>query len=145
MKLGESTGGRPPYEPDSADLERVQKLAKHGYSKKAIAKAMDIEEKTLYNIEDRNDAFLQCIKNGIVDYCIKVEDMVISGDISPTQYIYWSRTKWKHFYPQEEKQVVDYQNRPDINVTFTNKPEPVVASVQSDTTEKTSDDATDSA
>lgn len=104
MKLGESTGGRPPYVMEDSDIKRVLKLASFGYSKKAISQALNIDETTFYDIEKRDSNFSQSIKNGIVDHCLRIEELYEAGDISPTQYIYWSKTKWRSFYPQEIKE-----------------------------------------
>ena len=106
MKTGKSTpkGGRPPYITEDEDLLLAEKLASFGYSKKAIADALEINESTLYEIQARDSKFSKCIKRGVVNHCLRIEEMYEQGEISPTQYIYWSKTKWRSFYPQENQQ-----------------------------------------
>lgn len=122
MRLGESTpkGGRPRYIMEQEDLDKARKLAKFGYSKKAIAQALGIDEPTLYAVEERDPAFLKSIKSGMVDHCLRIEELYEDGEISPTQYIYWSKTKWRSFYPQEQK-VDEVITPPKIQVEFINR------------------------
>ena len=114
MVKGESTGGRPPYVLEQEDIQLAERLAKHGYSKKSIAAALGINETTLYEILARNEEFSKCIKKGFAEHCVNAEDRVLDGNLSPTQYIYWSKTKWKNFYPQEDKQV---ESKVNIHLT----------------------------
>ncbi len=120
MKTGESTGGRPPYAVEHTDIELARKMAAKGYSKKAIAKALEIDETPLYELAKRDEDFSKCIKRGVIEHCLDAEDKITEGKLSPTTYIYWSKTKWREFYPQEEKQEsFDMQNAPNLVMHFT--------------------------
>ena len=107
MNKGESTpqGGRPPYVLEDEDIQLAKRLAKHGYTKKAIASALGFHETTFYEIMSRDEEFSKSIKRGIAEHCADSEDRVLAGNLTPTQYIYWSKTKWKNFYPQETREV----------------------------------------
>ena len=104
MHLGESTGGRPPYVLDNEDIQLAKSLAERGLGVTYIAKAFNVENHTIYNLMDRDNNFLQAIKKGTIKHYLACDELAMTGDISPTQYVYWSKTKWKQFYAQEDKQ-----------------------------------------
>ncbi len=116
MVKGKSTpkGGRPPYTPELNDNILAQRMAAHGYTKKSIARALEIPEDKLYAIINRDDKFRESIKKGVINHCLNIEDKFLEGEITPAQYIYWSKTKWKNFYPQEDKA----PTLEPINITF---------------------------
>lgn len=105
MKLGESTpkGGRPPYILEAEDIELAEEMALTGLGATYIAKAFDVDNQTIYNLMERDSKFFEAIKKGTIKHYLMCDELANNGDMSPTQYIYYSRTKWKNFYPQEDK------------------------------------------
>ena len=115
MNKGKSTGGRPPYEPDERDFLLAQKLAEKGCSHEVIANALDISKRTLYALMERDKDFLHRIKKGVVEHFLDCEEKVTNNQMSPTAFIYFSKTKWKHFYPQEDREV--QPQKVEVNLT----------------------------
>ena len=72
---------------------------------KDIASALSISERTLYNLKNQNEEFLHTIKRGRALEFIEMNQAVKRNEVSPTTYIYFSKTKWKNFYPQETKEI----------------------------------------
>ena len=116
MKKGSTTakGGRPPLEAEKRDIELARKLAESGLSFSAIAVAMGIAENTLAKLRKKSVELEQALKGGIASHYAQAEDKVLNGSLPPTMYIYWSKTKWRNFYPQEK---LPEQEEPKINLT----------------------------
>lgn len=107
MKLGASTGGRPPYELEEEDLELVQKLAETGMGASEIANAFGVHRDTIYELKKRDKKFSDSIKRGKLLDFINCDGRVKKGDLAPSVYIWMCKTKWKNFYPQEDQVVIN--------------------------------------
>ena len=103
MHKGESTGGREPLVPDAVDIQVAIELAQEGLTEEQIAKALGVAYSTFREIKDRDKNFSAAIKKGRVAEYIEANRQIKAEGIPPALYIYWSKTKWKHFYPQEDK------------------------------------------
>lgn len=111
MKLGASTGGRPPYELEEEDRYLAKQLSRTGLSAKYIAKSLGIAKSTFYEIIKKDKDFSDAIKKGGVKHYIDIERKILKNPkkppIAPALYIWWCKTKWKRFYPQEDHIVID--------------------------------------
>lgn len=99
--------GAPEYVPSDEDIELLGNLIRIGMSMKDIAKELGVSESTLYNLFKKNTDFLQTIKKGRLKHYLKCTELVESGDFHVALYIYYSKTKWRSFYPQEQKESDD--------------------------------------
>ena len=121
MKLGQSTplGGRKPYVLELEDIELAKKMAESGLCAPTIAKAFGVDTETVYNLMDRDAAFFGAIKKGHIKHYLKCDALLNDGELTPTACIYFSRTKWRGFYPQEVKGE-EVAKMPKITVEFVN-------------------------
>ncbi|WP_440682120.1 hypothetical protein [Cysteiniphilum halobium] len=106
MTTGESTskGGRPPYVLETDDIQLAKELAEEGLSLENIAKALGISDFALRDLRRRDESFSLALKKGRALEYLSCNKSLKSGDLTPAAYIYFSKTKWKNFYPQEDKQ-----------------------------------------
>lgn len=94
--------GRPSLEAEKRDIDLARKLAESGLPISAIAVAMGIAENTLAKLRKKSPELDAALKGGVASHYAMAEEKVINGSLSPTMYIYWSKTKWRNFYPQEK-------------------------------------------
>lgn len=122
MKTDKSTskGGRPKYLLEDEDIKLARDLAEEGITLKQIALALGVADSTMKELRKRDERFSAAIKRGRVAEYIKANRQLKNseGGIPPAIYIYWSKTKWKNFYPQE-KQTLDTDNLSELKITFT--------------------------
>ena len=77
---------------------KIEALLKTGLNLDAIAKALELRDNEINSMTKKYD-------NGSVEHFLKYDQMVCEGKIPVPLYIYWSKTKWARFFPQEKKQV----------------------------------------
>jgi len=104
MKKGNTTakGGRPPLEVEQGDIDLARKLAESGLPAYAICNALGIAENTLKKLRKKSVELDAAIKGGLASHYAQAEEKIWRGELPPTMYIYWSKTKWRNFYPQEK-------------------------------------------
>ena len=108
-------GGRPRYEPDKDDLALVKKLVSSGLTVESITQVLDISRTTYYELIARDKNFSDTIKKGRAYDYLACDEAVKQNNLSPTTYIYFSKTKWKDFYPQEDREV--QPQKVEVNLT----------------------------
>ena len=82
----------------------ARKLAASGINAEGIAKALNISRPTVDAIKNRDDEFASALKKGRAENYLECFDSLKNSDISATGFIYLTRTLFKEFYPQEDKQ-----------------------------------------
>lgn len=104
MKLGRPQGGRPPYALEDADIKLAYKLAKNGLTLENISNALGVCRETLYNLMERDRDFFNAIKRGRAEEYLECNELVKEGELSPTAFIFFCKTKYKNFYEKEDKE-----------------------------------------
>ena len=91
------------------------KIGRTGLRDEKVSKMLGISKKTYYPLMDRDEDFLHSIRGGRAYYYLKCDEAAVKGEMSATMYVFFAKTKWKHFYPQEDREV--QPQKVEVNLT----------------------------
>jgi NACalpha-BTF3-like transcription factor len=99
----ETYTGRQPRRITEEDMELLEDLVYKGLPMKLVAKELAIPLSTLYQYMERNPIFAESLRRGKVRHARLCEEKVQSGEMDKGLFTYFSKTKWKDIFPQEER------------------------------------------